>query len=140
MAAAKLAVKRRIQVKSLVTEGLKKSLLKQIDAYEAQEKQRGESISKRLKTLKQDNVTYFELQSMLQKLEDVLEQVPARRESISNLKKGSVYNMGVVEGMVNLTVGEDFFKKVYGYEVLLEDGVIKEIKQNDVAPFAPLNP
>eukprot|EP01047_Picozoa_sp_COSAG01_P004023 COSAG01_NODE_128_length_24936_cov_324.347264_7_plen_147_part_00 len=134
----KIALKRQVRVQSVVTNKLRKNLLTQIDNYEKQEGQRLKAIEAQLKTLNQDNVLYYELESMRQKLADALAQVPSRREQISALKNGALYHTGVVEGMVNLAVGDDFYKKVYGMGLLLEDGVIKDITFEDVPPFAPL--
>lgn len=136
---AKITLNRKIQIQSVVTPKLKTSLLEQIDRFEAQETQRLAAMEARFKDMKQDNVLYFELQSALMKTKENLAQLPQRKSSIEALKEGDIYNMGTMNGMVNLGEGDDFFAKTYGVVVLLKDGKIESIKQQEIPIFAPVS-
>lgn len=135
---AKITLNRKIQVQSVVTPKLKTSLLEQIDRFEGQEKQRLAAMEARFKDMKQDNVLYFELQSALMKTKENLAQLPQRKSSIEALNEGDIYNMGTMNGMINLGEGDDFFSKTYGVVVLLKDGKIESIKQQEIPIFAPV--
>jgi len=136
---AKITINRKIQVQSIVTEKLRTSLLEQIERFESQEKQRLAAMEARIKDMKQDNVLFFELQSAIMKIKEGLSQLPQRKTSITTLKDGDIYNMGTMNGMVNLTEGDHFFDKTYGVVMILKDGKIESIKQQDIPLFAPVS-
>ncbi|MEK9658197.1 MAG: YlqD family protein [bacterium] len=137
-ATPKLTVSRKIQVKNIVTESFRKDLLKQLVDYETQEKKRLLSIEPRLKTLNKNDVLFYELESMRQKIETALKEIPVRKKQIEEMKDGTLYYTGTIEGMVNLSVGDDFYKKLYGMDLILKDGCVQEIKMHNVTSFAPL--
>ena len=51
-------------------------------------------------------------------------------EEISRLLLGAEYPRGTMESWVEVNVGDDFYKKVGGLEILLQDGIVKDIRRS----------
>ena len=137
--APKLTVKRKIKVKTIVTDAFKQDLLKQLDAYVQSETRNLKAIEEQLGKVSKENVIYYEMESMKQKLSATLDQMPQRRKQLDGLKEGDFYHTGQIEGMASLSVGDQLYNRLYGYEIVLKDGVIQEILTNPVPSFAPLS-
>ena len=56
-----------------------------------------------------------------------IQEVENQKLVIDNLKIGDNFNNGMLEGFVNLKVGDDLYKRLGGMEIVIEDGIIQNI-------------
>ncbi len=59
-------------------------------------------------------------------------QLDARHQEISSLKDGEEFVHGTVDSMVKVGVGSNWHALMTGLEVVLEDGMVKEIRQREI--------
>ncbi|MGB9833186.1 MAG: YlqD family protein [Caldisericum exile] len=50
-------------------------------------------------------------------------------KEVDALPIDSIYPYTVIEGLVDIDVGDNLFKKIAGVEVIIKDGVVIEIKE-----------
>lgn len=132
-----MLIKRQVLVKSFVTEDLKKDLIERFNKLiELSEKRISEIVSEEKKLLlTAPTLEPAYLQAVKNKIKEqkeeeerIKENLIKERENIKLLKDGEFYLHGVVEGFVEVNVGDDFWKKIQETEIILKDGKVVEIK------------
>ena len=132
-----MLIKRQVLVKSFVTEDLKKDLIERFNKLiELSEKRISEIVSEEKKLLlTAPTLEPAYLQAVKNKIKEqkeeeerIKENLIKERENIKLLKEGEFYLHGVVEGFVDVNVGDDFWKKIQETEIILKDGKVIEIK------------
>lgn len=68
------------------------------------------------------------------RLEAVKNELADRKTEIDKLTIGEEYPRGSIEGQVEVAVGDNLFEKLAGIQLLVKDGVIIEIRQQEVRP------
>jgi SMC interacting uncharacterized protein involved in chromosome segregation len=130
-------IKRQVLVKSFVTEDLKKDLIERFNKLiELSEKRISEIVSEEKKLLlTAPTLEPAYLQAVKNKIKEqkeeeerIKENLIKERENIKLLKDGEFYLHGVVEGFVDVNIGDDFWKKIQETEIILRDGKVVEIR------------
>ncbi|MDI6861233.1 MAG: YlqD family protein [Caldisericia bacterium] len=132
-----MLIKRQVLVKSFVTEDLKKDLIERFNKLiELSEKRISEIVSEEKKLLlTAPTLEPAYLQAVKNKIKEqkeeeerIKENLIKERENIKLLKDGEFYLHGVVEGFVDVNIGDDFWKKIQETEIILRDGKVVEIR------------
>jgi hypothetical protein len=134
-----IELKRVVMVKAIVTEGFKQNLIKElekaianIDTQSAQLTERGKAY---LENLKKKGLSQKAAAFKHQVSEEKAKQAAAKSdlmmkiEDAKKLQMGTEFVQGPLEGPVNVSVGDNLYKKVGGAEIIVKDGVIQEIRQ-----------
>ena len=76
-----------------------------------------------------------QLNSFLRQLDEEKGRMAAAKADLNNkieeakkLKIGSEFVQGPLEGPVNVKVGDNLYKKIGAVEIIVKDGVIKDIR------------
>lgn len=136
-----LELKRIVMVKAVVTEDFKKNLIgeleravKNIDAQMAQIDTQSKSYMEDLrKKGMMQQLTAFKSQMAGEKARVLASKndLVSKIEEAKQLVLGSEFVQGPLEGPVNVSVGDNLYKKVGAAEVLVKDGIITEIRNID---------
>jgi hypothetical protein len=131
-------LKRIVMVKAIVTEALKESLAKEIDRalqnVEAQTAQTEMQSAAYLDELKHKSLAQKAAAFKQQLDEERARQGAARAdlltkmEEVRKLQLGTEFAQGPLEGPVTVRVGDNLYKKVGGAEIVVVDGLIREIR------------
>lgn len=140
MSEAKKSVelKRVVMVKAIVTEAFKDNLIKELDRavknIEMQETQIDAQGKSYLEDLKKKGLMQKAVSFKNQIEEEKSRQAAAKAdlmlkiEEAKRLTIGSEFVQGPLEGPVDVSVGDNLYKKVGGAEILVKDGIIQEIR------------
>jgi uncharacterized membrane protein YgaE (UPF0421/DUF939 family) len=140
MADLDLTLQRTVTIKVIVTEEFKKYLMAELEraiknldnqvlAMETQGKKLIENLKKQgEKTAKQ--VSAIVQQINLDKQQETIAKADLEKkiEDARNLKIGSEFVQGTVNGFTSVKKGDNLYKKLGAVEVIVKDGVIQEIK------------
>jgi hypothetical protein len=138
MADKSVELKRVVMVKAIVTEPFKQNLIKeleravgnidvQVTQMEAQSKAYLEDLKK--KGLMQKAAAFkhqFDDEKARQTAarSDLLMKI----EEAKRLQIGTEFVQGPLEGPVDVSIGDNLYKKVGGAEVIVKDGIVQEIR------------
>ncbi|MDR1452605.1 MAG: YlqD family protein [Candidatus Margulisbacteria bacterium] len=137
---AELTLQRNVVIKVTVTEEFKKYLvgeleksIKNMDAQLANMETQGKRLVENLK--KQGEKTVKQVSAIVQQINMDKQQATLAKADIEKkiaeaqeLKIGSEFLQGTVQGITTVKAGDNLYKKLGGIEVLLKDGVIQEIR------------
>jgi len=134
-----LHLKQNVIVKVVVTEEFKKDFRKELERQLESAVGKARELKSSLARLVIEsagiqNPTYVEsLKARIEEERMLQEAIAAdlreKIKEVDDLLPGSVYPYTVVEGLVDVGVGDNLFKKIGGIEVLIKDGVVIEIKE-----------
>jgi len=133
-----IELKRVVMVKAIVTEAFKQNLVKEleravanIDAQTAQMDGRSKAY---LDNLKKKGMMQKAAAFKHQMEEERSRQAAAKSdlmmkiEDAKKLQLGSEFVQGPLEGPVDVSIGDNLYKKVGGAEIIVKDGIIQEIR------------
>ena len=135
-----LNLQRNVGIRVVVTEEFKKYLTAELErAIKNMDDQLNnmEAQGKRLVTnlKKQGEKTVKQISSIVQQMNLDKQQADLAKadlekkiEEANNLKIGSEFLQGTVQGTVTVQEGDNLYKKLGGVEILLKDGIIQEIR------------
>jgi len=136
-----LELKRVVMVKAIVTEAFKQNLVKELERAIGNidnQLNNMESQSKAyLQDLKKRGLTQKAAAFKRQFEEERARQSQAKAdltmkiEEAKRLTIGSEFVQGPLEGPVQISLGDNLYKKVGGAEVIVKDGIIEEIRGVD---------
>ncbi|MHB9132273.1 MAG: YlqD family protein [Armatimonadota bacterium] len=67
------------------------------------------------------------------RIEAVKRELEDRQKEIDALTVGSEYPRGSIEGMVDVAMGDNLFEKLAGYQVVVKDGAVVEIRKQKLS-------
>jgi len=123
-------LKRQVLTKAVVTEKFKSFLENELTQNINQFKERLTNATTQLNSIDASNPMYANLQQEKQEAEAYVNSEEDQRKFIKNLELKSLYSQGPVDGFVNVSVGDDLYKKLGGVEIIVEDGIIQKITMN----------
>ncbi|OGB89253.1 hypothetical protein A2625_03700 [candidate division WOR-1 bacterium RIFCSPHIGHO2_01_FULL_53_15] len=138
MAERSIELKRIVMVKAIVTEAFKSNLVKeleravgnvdnQINQMETQSKGYLEDLKK--KGLMQKAAAFkHQLDEERARQSAAKADLTMKIEEAKRLQVGSEFVQGPLEGPVDVSVGDNLYKKVGGAEIIVKDGVIQELR------------
>ncbi len=134
-----LELKRVVMVKAIVTDAFKQNLVKEleravgnIDNQAAQVEQRGKSYldSLKKKGLMQKAAAFkHQIEDEKTKQAAAKSDLLMKIEEAKKLQLNTEFVQGPLEGPVNVSVGDNLYKKVGGAEIIVKDGVIQQIRE-----------
>jgi len=133
-----MIIKREILLKAIVTERLKEQLkegvtetLEQLD--QAQEEMERQYRRLMLEVQRMDASRAMAVRQQVdaerRKQEEAKKELQEQLAEYDGLVMGEEFVLRVMEGTVDLKLGDNFFDKVRRAEILLEDDVIKELRE-----------
>ncbi|MGB9769463.1 MULTISPECIES: YlqD family protein [Caldisericum] len=134
-----LHLKQNVIVKVIVTEkfkeDFKRELSRQLETAESKARELKSSLARLvIESAGIQNPTYVESlkarieeERMLQ--EAIASDLREKLKEVDALPIDSIYPYTVIEGLVDIDVGDNLFKKIAGVEVIIKDGVVIEIKE-----------
>ena len=138
MAERSIELKRVVMIKAVVTEAFKQNLVNELERainnLDAQGGQMGERGTQYLENLKKKGLMQKAAAFKHQMDEEKSRQAAAKAdlmmkvEEAKKLQIGSEFIQGPLEGPVNVSLGDNLYKKVGGAEILVKDGVIQDIR------------
>jgi hypothetical protein len=134
-----IELKRVVMVKAIVTENFKQNLIKELERaagnIETQATQMEERSKSYLESLKKKGLMQKAASFKNQINEERSKQAAAKTdllmkiEEAKKLQLGSEFVQGPLEGPVVVGLGDNLYKKVGGAEIIVEDGIIQEIRE-----------
>ncbi|MGQ9523658.1 MAG: YlqD family protein [Armatimonadota bacterium] len=131
-----MRVKRDIVVTAIVTEKLKEQLrqevqasLDRVDASQQELESRSRRFMLQLPSADMVSAVRQQVEAELRRHETLRRELRERQEEISALKLGDRITYTTLEGEVDVQVGDNLLDKISKAEIVIEDGVILEIKE-----------
>lgn len=119
-------VKRPVRVKVVITESFRRGRTAEISTALARLDVVGRQLAVRLET-GPDSVVRDQIDDQVRRNEQAKSALKRELESIAALREGAEYVQGVLEGTVEIDVGDDF-ARLGACEMIVKDGVIVEIR------------
>ncbi len=133
-----VTVKRSIGVQVVVTEAFREELKAELQSAADEAQRRVEQMelqSRRyLADLQRTDLTQAmnarrQIEAEVRRHEAVKQDILRQIEETEKLELGSEYSRGTLEGVVELTEGDDLLKKLSGSQVVVKDGVVVEVRE-----------
>jgi hypothetical protein len=138
-----IRIKRLITVKAIVTENFKKALLTDL-------KKAKENLNIQLMQLESEARLYLEqlkkngdlmraqmIESQLNETKErynqEIEELNSRILEAERLVYGTLYPWTQLEGEVEVSLGDDLYKKIAGAEIIVKDGIIEKIVEQETS-------
>lgn len=139
----KIKIKRIITVKAIVTENFKKALLSelkrtrenlnvQIMQIESEARLYLDSLKKSGDTMRAQMVE-GQLAETKERYTQGLEELNTKIQDAERLVFGTLYPQGQIEGEVEVSLGEDLYKKIAGAEIIVKDGIVEKIVEQETS-------
>ncbi len=135
---AGITIRRSVGLRAIVTEAFKEELSNEL-RLAAEETQRRidqmEAQSRRLLSgiqgtdLAQAMQVRRQIEAERQRQTALKEEIQRQIGEAAKLELGSEYPRGTIEGVVELNVGDDLFKRLSGAEIVIKDGEVIEIRE-----------
>ena len=132
---------RKVLVRSHVNERLKGLLSQEVEGnlrgleteYGKLQGQREQYLGQcREKDVKPDYDIMKKIAIEEEKYRSSRQQLMGRMDEIKSMEEGTEYVHGTVDSPVDVKVGDNWHQVMGGIEVLLEDGIVKEIREREV--------
>lgn len=124
-----VSLKRNVILNVEITESFKNNLIKELDDNSSLAQSKLKELDQQLKLVNLNDQSG--IKSELDKLAQLLNQVPQQKESIQKMAVGAVFQQGVIEGTVTVKIGDNLYEKLNNLEILIKDGVIIDIKYSN---------
>lgn len=132
---SKTLVKRSILLKAVVDDALKNDLLKQLQDNQKKIDLEIERLNYQInKLLIESPMDIRESMAIRKKVEEekrdgelLKDQILNKIKEVNSLDLGSIYPIGVIEGLAELKVGDNLWDKVNNCEIIIKEGIIEEI-------------
>jgi len=133
-----VTVKRSIGVQVIVTESFKAELKAELDeaAETAQRRMDQMEMQSRrvLADLQRTDLTQAmsarrQIEAEVRRHQALKQDIVRQLEETEKLELGSEYPRGTLEGVVDLTAGDDLIKKLSASQIVIKDGVIVEVRE-----------
>jgi hypothetical protein len=133
-----VTVKRSIGVQVIVTESFKAELKAELEeaAETAQRRMDQMEMQSRrvLADLQRTDLTQAmgarrQIEAEMRRHQALKQDIVRQIEETDKLELGSEYARGTLEGVVDLTEGDDLIKKLSGSQIVVKDGVIVEVRE-----------
>lgn len=134
----KLRVRQDVALIFIVTDNLKKRLLEEFTTAEADVQREIEQFDFRAKhalaelqraDLNRAMAARQQIEVEKRRLDAVKAEILQQKAEIEALTIGSEYPRGTIEGVVDVSEGDNLFEKLAGAQLIVRDGVIIEIRK-----------
>lgn len=133
-----VTVRRSIAVQVIVTEQFKQELRDELQEAIGVTRRRIEEIDiqgrRFLADLQRSDITQAmqarrQIEAEKRRQEALLEDLRRQLEEAEKLEPGSEFPRGTLEGLVELSPGNDLLRKLAGAQIVVKDGVIVEVRE-----------
>jgi len=134
-------LKRIVMVKAIVTDAFKNNLIKELERavgnIDSQSTQMETQARAYMADLKQKNLNEQLAAFKRQLAEERARQSTAKADLLRKIEEakrlviGSEFVQGPLEGPVDVSVGDNLYKKVGAAEIIVKDGIIQELRGLD---------
>lgn len=132
-----MLVRRKVTVKAVMTPSLRKEMLANIDALILQTKKEIELLEKEIRKIlfvpeAQLGAEGLRLKALMEaekrEKEKIYRELEKQRKEIEDKVDGEEVVYSVIEGFVDIKVGDNLLEKVEGGEIVIKDGEVIEIR------------
>ena len=122
---ASITVQRPVVIKTIVTEAFKRLYIADLE----------EAIKRVDMIVQQIDVQArrFELERTRQEAARL--ELQARVQEARELQLNTEFTQGTLDGMVDVSVGDNLFDKISRTEILVKDGIVLEIRETSTSPL-----
>jgi hypothetical protein len=122
-----LTLKRSVAIKAVVTDKFKEYVQFEVNTGIQGSRVRIDQIDEQLKDQSIPPVVREKLILERDQVSQTMRELAQRLEEIQDLKMGSHFLQGIVDGFVTVNIGDNLYEKLGGMEVLVNDGVVVNI-------------
>lgn len=139
----KIKIKRLITVKAIVTENFKNALLQEL-------RRAKENINIQMMQIESETRVYLEqlkksgelvraqmlegeLAEAKERYTQEIEELNRKIMEAERLVYGTLYPQGQLEGEVEVCLGDDLYKKIAGAEIIVKDGIVEKIVEQEAS-------
>ncbi|MCX7943136.1 MAG: YlqD family protein [Deltaproteobacteria bacterium] len=139
----RIKIKRIITVKAIVTDSFKKNLIQDL-------KKAKENINIQIMQLESEARIYLDqlkkngdlvraqmieaqLAETKERYTQGLEEINEKLVEAERLVYGTLYTQGQLEGEVEVSIGDDLYKKIAGAEIIVKDGIVERIVEQETS-------
>ena len=132
-----MLIRRKVTVKAVVTPSLRKEMLANIDALILQTRKEIELLEKEIRKIlfvpeAQLGAEGLRLKALMEaekrEKEKIYRELEKQRKEIEDKVDGEEVVYSVIEGFVDIKVGDNLLNKVEGGEIVIKDGEVIEIR------------
>ncbi len=138
-----VTLKRKVTVKTIVTQGFRdrakselgqeqtllESQIQQLEMQYQQTVKQLETIAEKGQNVQQQmEQLNGEYQKNRAQLSSMKVQLTTQLASLERVKDGDMLTTGVLDNYISLSVGDDLYQKLGNAEMIVEDGLVKEIR------------
>lgn len=132
-----MILKRQIALRAIVTENLKEALVEELEGAIRQIGAEQDELDRQtrrvmLELQRTDLNKYMQVRQQLdaeKRRQDAAKaELQERIEAVKELPLGEEVLRGTIEGQITIAVGDNFAEKMGAAEILLEDDIVKEIR------------
>jgi hypothetical protein len=133
-----LTVRRSIAVQAIVTEKLKEELKAELEEGAETTQRRIDQMdfqSRRfLADLQRTDLTQAmsarrQIEAERRRQEAIVADLRKQIEEAEKLELGTEFPRGTIEGVVDISQGDDLFKKLGGSQIVVKDGMVVEVRE-----------
>ncbi|MBT5953282.1 hypothetical protein HOG98_01040 [bacterium] len=140
-----VTLKRSVAIKAIVTEKFKEYMRFEVQNAITTSSKRIDELQKKMQEIGRQLAdkgdgnkllpSYQQIETEIYQLESSVADLKKREASIVDLKMGSHFMQGLIDGFVQIKKGDNLYEKLGGLEILVEDGVVQDIKSvGDAVP------
>jgi hypothetical protein len=134
-----ITLKRTVTIKAVVTDKFKQYMEFELQQGIKTSEARSSEIDSRSSSLEKGSPLIAQLEAEKAQLEYSMSELKKQIENVRGLEQDSHFMQGTVDGFVNINVGDKLYEKLGGMEILVHDGVVKEIMPIASVPSAVTN-
>ena len=120
-------LKRQVVTKAVVTEKFKQFLLYELTENVQFYRKKAQELRGQLQGGNKNDSRAMQAQGELDEADQYVQSEATQKKFIDDLKNGTLYSQGPVDGFVTVSVGDNLYEKLGGIELVVEDGIVKTI-------------
>ncbi|MEI6519908.1 MAG: YlqD family protein [bacterium] len=137
-----LVLQQNVRMVFIVTPELKNALVTEIDNAIAEATRQSEQFDFRARQalaeiqrtdLNRAMQARQQIETEKRRMDAIKSELTAQKTQIDALEMGAEYQRGMIHGQVEIKVGDKIFDKLSAIDLIIEDGVVKEIRENDLS-------
>lgn len=122
-----VTLKRSVTVKAVVTDKFREYMRFEIQSNIQAASQRLGQLDEQLKQASIAPVVREKLTLEREQIQETISELNQRQLGINDWEDGSHFMQGSIDGFVSIALGDNLYEKLGGMEIIVEDGLVKEI-------------
>ena len=138
----KLVLQQNVRMVFIVTPELKNALVSEIDNAISEATRQSEQFDFRARQalaeiqrtdLNRAMQARQQIETEKRRMDAIKTELASQKTQIDALEMGSEYQRGMINGQIEIKVGDKIFEKLSAIDLIIEDGKVKEIRENDLS-------